>query len=88
MADREAGTPSGQDNWLRPRAVRLLWVVFAIALALTIVPDFFIEHYDKFGVDGTFGFAAWFGFASCVGLVAVAFLLGRLLKRRDTYYDD
>lgn len=34
------------------------------------------------------GFFLWFGFASSLGLVLVSLLLGKLIKRRDDYYDD
>lgn len=34
------------------------------------------------------GFFAWFGFASCVILVIVALLLGKVIKRKDSYYHD
>lgn len=77
------------DHWLvRPSTIRLLWVLFIAILALTVVPDFFIEHHAEFGMEGTFGFGAWFGFASCVVLVFGSKALGRFLKRRDSYYGD
>ena len=34
-----------------------------------------------------FGFYAWFGFAACVVLVVAALALGKLVKRKDDYYD-
>lgn len=76
------------DHWLaRPGTIRLLWVIFAIVLAVTVAMDLFIEHHSYFGLDGTLGFGAWFGFVSCVAMVAFAKALGVLLKRPDTYYD-
>ena len=99
MADRSKGasqpsaahpsTAPGHDHWLvRPSTIRLLWVLFVIVLALTVVPDFFIDHHAEFGLEGTFGFGAWFGFVSCVVLVFGSKALGRFLKRRDTYYGE
>ena len=38
--------------------------------------------------DVVFGFYAWFGFCVCVGLVGGALALGKLIKRKDDYYDD
>ena len=96
MSDRNATqeTPTpvedlpGHDHWLvRPRTIRLLWIAFVAILAATLVPDLFMDHHGKFGLDGTIGFGAWFGFVSCVVLVFGSIWLGRLLKRGDTYYD-
>jgi hypothetical protein len=76
------------DPWLvRPSTIRLLWVVFAVVLALTVLADLFIEAHPVFGIDGTFGFYAWYGFLSCVVLIFVSRGLGLFLKRRDDYYD-
>ncbi len=81
--------PSDRDHWLvRSRTIRLLWVLFLAILALTLVPDLFMEHHAEFGMEGSIGFGAWFGFASCVVLVLGSLVLGRILKRRDTYYGD
>jgi hypothetical protein len=76
------------DYWLaRPSTIRLLWVVFAVVLAATILADLFIDHHGAFGIDGTIGFYAWYGFASCVVLVAAAKALGVFLKRPEDFYD-
>lgn len=77
-----------QDHWLvRPTTIRMLWVVFLGVLAATVAADLFVDSHAVFGIDGTFGFAAWYGFASCVILVGGAKLLGFVLKRSDTYYE-
>lgn len=76
------------DHWLvRPETIRLLWYVGIAILAITVLMDLVVEHHPHFGIDGTFGFAAWFGFLSCVVLVAFAKGLGVFLKRPDTYYE-
>lgn len=78
-----------QDHWLtRETTIKRLWIGFAIVLAATVLVDLAIEHHPHFGLDGTFGFGAWFGFASCVALIVFAKLLGAVLKRPDTHYDD
>ena len=78
-----------QDHWLaRPDNIRLLWWMFIGILALTVLADLIVTHHPHFGVDGTFGFAAWYGFIGCVVLVVVSKALGAILKRRDSYYDD
>ena len=77
-----------EGHWLvRPRTIRLLWALFIVVLALTVLADLAIEHHPYFGVDGTIGFGAWYGFAGCVALVLVAKALGAVLKRPDSYYD-
>lgn len=77
------------DNWLvRDSTIKLLWVLFVIILAATVLADFFIHPHAFFPLAGTFGFGAWFGFLSCVILILFAKGLGFILKRPDTYYDD
>ena len=72
-----------------PGTIRLLWIVSLVVLALLVVADGFVEHHPHFGVDGGFAFHAWYGFAVCAAMVFVSkFVVGLLLKRRDTYYDD
>jgi hypothetical protein len=78
-----------RDHWLAlPRTIRRLWIAFLVILALTFVPDVFMEHHAEFGMEGTVSFGAWFGFLSCVVLVLGSLALGRLLKRKDTYYGE
>jgi hypothetical protein len=78
---------SDDDNWLaRPSTIRLLWIVFIVILALTVLADLFIDHHGDFGIDGTIGFYAWYGFLSCVALVIGSKALAVLLKRKDDYY--
>lgn len=77
------------DHWLvRPGTIRMLWMIFAVILVVTVMADMFIHHHAWFGLDGTFGFGAWFGFVSCIAMVVFAKALGAALKRRDTYYDS
>ena len=76
------------QHWLtRPKTIRVLWIVFAIVLALTVAAEAFVAHEPHFEVESVFGFNAWFGFFACAGLIAGAKLLGVLLKRPDTYYE-
>ncbi len=74
--------------WLeRPRTIRLLWIVFIVALALTVLAELAVDRHSYFGIDGTFGFNAWYGLVTCAAMIVVAKVLGVLLKRRDTYYE-
>jgi len=69
-----------KQHWLvRPGSIRLLWVVLLSILALTFLAGLWL--------DGNFAFNAWYGFASCIGMILIAKLLGRLLHRKDSYYD-
>jgi len=78
-----------QVHWLmRPKTIRLIWTVFIIILAFTVIAQLVIPVKGYFGVDNWFGFAALLGFFSCVAMVLVAKLLGMILKRGDTYYHD
>ena len=77
------------DHWLvRQSTIRLLWIIFVIVLAATVMMDLVIEHHPYFGLDGTFGFGAWFGFVSCMAMIFFAKALGTILRRPDTYYDS
>ncbi|MEX1197253.1 MAG: hypothetical protein WEB57_05270 [Pseudohongiellaceae bacterium] len=76
-------------HWLvRPSTIRRLWWIFGAVLALTVLAQLPVEVHDYFGVDGWFAFYALFGFLSCVAMVVFAKLLGYVLKRPDSYYDD
>lgn len=77
-----------QPHWLmRKTSIRKLWIGFAIVLALTVVPDFFLHPHASFGIDGTPGFFAWYGLLTCAAMVVLAKVMGIFLKRRDDYYD-
>lgn len=89
MTEPEPTRPSGSDHWLvRPSTIRLLWWGGSLLLAVLVALDLVVKHTPHFGIDGTFGFGAWFGFAACVAMVLFAKLVGILLKRPDTYYDE
>lgn len=76
-------------HWLvRPSTIRRLWWIFGVVLALTVLAQLVIDIHAYFAVDGWFGFYALFGFLSCVAMVLFAKVLGYVLKRPDTYYDD
>lgn len=77
-----------KPHWLvRPETIRLLWRVFALILAGTVLAGLFVHGHAYFWLDGTFGFNAWYGFTTCVAMIVVAKGLAVFLKRPDTYYD-
>ncbi|MCB1552523.1 MAG: hypothetical protein KDJ14_01850 [Xanthomonadales bacterium] len=78
----EAPTP-----WLsRPQSIRVLWIGFAVVLALTVLAQLFVHLHAHFALEALFGFNALYGFLSCVGMVVFAKGLGFLIKRSDDYY--
>lgn len=78
-----------ETHWLaRPATIRRLWMIFGCVLAVTVVAEIFVAHETHFGIDGTFAFHAWYGFIACVALIATAKLLGLVLKRPDSYYEE
>jgi len=80
---------NNDKHWLmRPESIKLLWRLFAGILALTLVPDLFLHQHEHFGIEDSFGFYAWYGFVTCMAMIVVAKLLGAVLKREDSYYDD
>lgn len=75
------------DPWLvRPDSIRLLWRIFWVILALTVLAQLLFKVKGYFGIDGWIGFGAIFGFLSCLVMVLVAKFLGVFLKRSDDYY--
>lgn len=78
-----------KPHWLsRPENVRRLWRAFIVVLALTVAAQFVVPVHGYFVADGWFAFSAIFGFLACVGMVLLAWLLGLVLKRHDTYYGE
>lgn len=76
-------------HWLyQPGNLRKLWVGGAVVLSLTVAVQLWVPVHGHFGFDGWFAFSAGYGFVTCVAMVLFAKLLGVLIKRRDTYYDD
>lgn len=85
--DREQALREGAKHWLvQPRTIRILWWVFGVILALTVVAQWWVHVHAHFGVDGWPGFYAAYGFLSCVAMVLFAKVLGWWLKRPDDYY--
>lgn len=78
-----------RGDWLsQPQTVRMLWLVLAVLLALTLLAQLALPAYGYFRIDGWFAFGAAFGFFVCVLMVFAAKALGWLIKRPDDYYDD
>ena len=67
--------------------IRRLWIAYVAVLLATVGASLLVHGHGYFRIDGTFAFNAWYGFASCIGMILGAKALGRLLKRKDGYYD-
>lgn len=65
-----------------------LWVAFGLALAATVIAEPWVSLHPHFAIESVFAFYAIFGLASCVAMIVVAKLLGFVLKRPDTYYNE
>ncbi|GEM_PF-1773265 len=74
----------------QPAAIRTMWVLGLISLALLVLADLGVHHHEAvFGFETSFGFSAWYGFATCLLMVIVSKkVVGQQLSVRDTYYDD
>lgn len=78
-----------ESRLYRSDTVKKLWTGFAVVLAVLVALDLAVSHHSYFSVDGTFGFYAWYGLITCVIMVVVSKkLVGLLLTRKDSYYDD
>ncbi len=78
-----------KDHWLvRANTIRLLWWIFMILLALTVLAQSLFDVKGYFGVDGWLGFGAAYGFLSCLLMVLCAKVLGHFLKRDEDYYRE
>ena len=70
----------------RPAMGRRLAAAGVAVLAASVVAELFVHHHGAFGIDGTFGFAAWFSFLATAVLVVGASLLGAVFRRPEDYY--
>ena len=62
--------------------------IAAAVLAVLVLLDLVVTHYQHFGIDGTFGFAAWFGALVTFVLVMLALMVGSLFRAPESTYDD
>lgn len=78
-----------KQHWLvRPETIRRLRIGSGVVLGLVLVADAVVVRHPHFAVEGVFAFYAWYGFLTCAIMVLSAKLAGRVLKRKDSYYDD
>lgn len=70
------------------RRRNLLAALFAAALAASVAAQFAITPRPYFGIDGHFWFYPVAGFAASIVLVLVSRMLGFILRRRESYWED
>ena len=74
----------------QPATIKKMWGISIVILALLVLADLLVHHHaPHFVIETSFGFSAWYGFVACFLMVVVSKkLVGLILSRRDTYYDD
>ncbi len=78
-----------KTGWLeRAGNIRRIKAAFGIVLGLLVVIDFLIDKHGYFHLEDLPGFYVIYGFISCVVIVAFSKGLGKLLLRKEGYYDD
>lgn len=81
-------TRKGLTSPMKAFAGRDLRNIALVILAVLVLLDLVVEHHQYFGIDGTFGFAAWFGALATFMLVLLALAVGSLLRAPEGTYDD
>lgn len=79
-----------QLHWLvRPKTIKGMWIGGILMLIVLTALSLTVHPHSKFGIEATPTFYSWYGFVTCVGMVLFAkFVMGKILSRKDTYYDD
>ena len=77
------------EKLLEGRGKKIFKGVIYVAMGLFVISDFIIpKHHAIFPWDAIPGFSAVYGFISCVAIITVAKLIGKLwLQRGEDYYD-
>ena len=61
----------------------------ALALAQRVLPRFFESEHDPFWFERIPGWGSLYGLVSCVAIIVVSKILGKVwLMRREDYYDS
>lgn len=77
------------QHWLvKPGTIKLLWLAGIALLAYVTWLGTTVHPHATFGIEASLGFYSWYGFITCVAMVVFAKLLGLVLSKKDTYYDQ
>jgi len=72
----------------KPNVSKAVRYIFYTSLVLLLISEFFVEKHVYFSWAAFPAFNAVFGFISCVVIIVVAKVLGKLwLQKREDYYD-
>ena len=72
----------------KPNVGKAVRYIFYASLVLLLISEFFVEKHVYFSWAAFPAFNAVFGFLSCVVIIVVAKLLGKLwLQKGEDYYD-
>ncbi|MCH2546266.1 MAG: hypothetical protein MK052_01460 [Alphaproteobacteria bacterium] len=66
----------------------VLALLFALALAGSVALQFTFKPHPHFEYDAHYLFYPIFGLAMSMGLVIVSKILGFIIKRRETYWEE
>ena len=76
------------NHWLdHPETPKRLWTALAVILVLLLVGELFVTHHHE-GFMFSFGFHAWLGFIVGAGSIVISKGWKKILKRKDTYYNE
>lgn len=68
--------------------IKKLKLYFYSLLVILVILDIFVEKHPHYGWERLFGAYALYGFFSCVLIVIVSKLIGKLwLQKPENYYD-
>jgi hypothetical protein len=88
--DAQSRTPGGHRPPLQLRIKRLFYAGLAlVALAEIVLPYIFRSNESHFSFEDFPAWGSLYGFASCVAIIVVSKIIGKLwLMRREDYYDS
>jgi hypothetical protein len=76
-------------HWFYVGLLVVLLAECALALAQRALPDMFHSEHHDFWFDRVPAFGSLYGFVSCLTIIIVSKVLGKVwLMRRETYYDS
>ncbi len=88
--DPKTNTAGGHRPPLQARSKRLFYAGLAlVALAEIVLPLIFRSSESHFSFEDFPAWGSLYGFASCVAIIVVSKIIGKLwLMRREDYYDS
>lgn len=88
MTQTHTYTKQVQPQKFRSRYRNRLIILFAVALIGAMAMQWSFTPHPYFKWDGEFWFYPAFGLFASVALVLISRLLGFILKRNETYWED